>query len=344
MNGKGLTRVVRPFFVRARGRGWYDLVEQFEPGLSCAIMPSMWMPANPAPSELDAANAPRPASGALTKTGGFLAGYTHTLQPYIGCAFGCAYCYVQGLTVHQCHSPRLAWGDYVHPRMGIDEKLARELARFAAKGQLDSLAIFMSSATDPYQGAERRWRLTRACLDVMLRYPPGLLVVQTRSPLVADDFDRLAALGERCWLSMTIETDSEDVRRQLTPRCPALAQRWATLAAAQAAGLQVQIAVSPSLPYADVEQFADRLVAHGQRVIVDTYVSGDGDRGRRTARTKTGDVYRDGGWGDWQAEEDALALYAALQARIGDRVGWSQAGFSALPQLRQTRLAQKSQL
>ena len=53
---------------------------------------------------------PRPASGALTKTGGFLAGFTHTLQPYIGCRFSCEYCYVKGLGVHRFHQPPLEWG------------------------------------------------------------------------------------------------------------------------------------------------------------------------------------------------------------------------------------------
>jgi DNA repair photolyase len=288
--------------------------------------------------DAQAATLPRPASGALTKTGGFLAGYSHTLQPYIGCAFGCTYCYVQGLTVHQCHTPRLDWGDYVHPRVGIAERLARELARLDARGQLDEVAIFMSSATDPYQGAERQWRLTRACLEVMQRMPPGLLVVQTRSPLVREDFAHLAALGERCWLSLTLETDDDGVRRQLTPRCPSVEARWATLAAAQAAGLQVQVAVSPLLPYTDAAQFADRLVAHSRRVVVDSYISGDGDQGRRTARTATGAVYQAAGWGDWRAEEAAQALYVALDARIGDRAGWSQAGFAALPQLRRAQL------
>src|SRR5215210_3772974 len=96
------------------------------------------------------ARAPRPASGALTKTGGFLAGFTHTLQPYIGCAFGCSYCYLQGLSVHHFHQPPLAWGDYVHPRLGIAEKLRSELKRLAARDVLDETAIFMSSATDPY--------------------------------------------------------------------------------------------------------------------------------------------------------------------------------------------------
>ena len=281
----------------------------------------------------DPAYAPRPAYSALTKTGGFLTGYTHTLQPYIGCAFACTYCYVQGLSVHRCHTPPRPWGDYVHPRVGIADKLARELARPAAKGALDQLAIFMSSATDPYQGLERQWRLSRGCLDVMAKYPPGLLVVQTRSPLVADDFDRIAALGERAWLSMTVETDRDDVRKLMTPRCPSLARRWAALAAAKAAGLQVQIAVSPSLPYADAARFADQLAAHADRVIVDTYVSGDGDQGRRTARTATGDRYAAAGLGDWRAEEAAQMLLAELQARMGDQAGWSQTGFTILPKL-----------
>lgn len=275
---------------------------------------------------------PRPASGALTKTGGFLRGFTHTLQPYIGCRFGCEYCYVKGLRVHHFHQPKLDWGDYVHPRVGIAEKLRQELKRLATKGELDTTAIFMSSATDPYQGAERQWRLSRACLEVLLEYTPGLLVVQTRSPLVADDFARLQALGDRCWLSFTLETDREDVRQAVTPRCPSITQRWATMAAARSAGLNVQITVSPCLPYSSVETFGELLITYGQRVIVDTYTSGDGQAGRRTAATAIPSLYTGLEWSDWRNEEAALALYAWLQAQIGDRAGWSQAGFAALTQ------------
>lgn len=275
---------------------------------------------------------PRPASGALTKTGGFLRGFTHTLQPYIGCRFGCEYCYVKGLSVHHFHQPKLDWGDYVHPRVGIAEKLRQELKRLAAKGELDTTAIFMSSATDPYQGLERRWRLSRACLDALIDYPPGLLVVQTRSPMVADDFARLQALGDRCWLSFTLETDQDEVRQTVTPRCPAIGQRLATLDAARAAGLNVQIAVSPCLPYSSVETFGELLVAHGQRVIVDTYTSGDGQAGRRTAATAIPALYTGLAWTNWRNEEAALALYDWLQARIGERAGWSQVGFAALTQ------------
>lgn len=272
----------------------------------------------------------RPASGALTRTGGFLTGFTHTLQPYIGCRFGCDYCYVQGLSVHHFQRNGRAWGDYVYPRTGIAEKLSAELARLERRGQLAQTAIFMSSTTDPYQGVERRWALTRACLEALTVCPPGLLVVQTRSPLVARDFDLLGRLGERCWLSFTVETDNDDVRRQLTPNCPAVAQRFDTLRQAMDAEIQVQAAVSPCLPFSTVDQFGALLIAHSHRVVVDTYASGDGNLGRRTAKTAIPAAYAALDLGDWRSEEQARSLYDWLHERIGDRAGWSQDGFTTL--------------
>ncbi|MCB0189860.1 MAG: radical SAM protein [Caldilineaceae bacterium] len=276
---------------------------------------------------------PRPASGALTKTGGFLAGFTHTLQPYIGCRFGCEYCYVKGLSVHRFHQPAAAWGSYVPPRTGIAEKLRNELRRLEEKGELATTAIFMSSATDPYQGIERKWRLSRACLDALIERPPGLLVIQTRSPLIEDEFDRIAALGNRCWLNVTLETDRDDVRHALTPLCPSIDRRLITLRRALAADLQVQITVSPLLPYSSAPVFGNLLIAHSKRVIVDTYTSGDGQQGKRTAATAIPALYEQHGLGNWRAETAAEALFQWLHTAIGDRVGWSQAGFATLAQL-----------
>ncbi|MCX6047677.1 MAG: radical SAM protein [Chloroflexi bacterium] len=295
-----------------------------------SFQPSAQAPLLENSSSID--RSPRQASGGLTKTGGFLAGFTHTLQPYIGCRFACEYCYVKGLSVHRFHQPPANWGDYVHPRIGIAEQLRKELTRLAARNELDQLAIFMSSATDPYQGAERQWRLSRACLDLFQEFPPGLLVIQTRSPLVVDDFARIRALGARCWLNFTLETDLEAVRQTLTPHCPSIAQRLAAIQAATAFGLQVQITVSPCLPYSSVETFGQQLLAQHCRVIVDSFVSGDGQAGKRTAATATGARYAEQAWGDWRSEERARALYEWLEIRLGERVGWSQAGFTALTQ------------
>lgn len=270
----------------------------------------------------------RPARSALTRTGGFLAGFSHTLQPYIGCRFGCSYCYVRQSNVHRFFSGGHEWGAYVYPRTGIAQRLEAELARLEKNGKLAQTAIFMSSSTDPYQPAERTHRLSRGCLQAFGHRPPGLLVIQTRSPLAAQDFGLMQRLGEACLLNVTVETDREDVRRRVTPLCPSVSQRLELLAAARRAGVPVQATVSPCLPYSDVETFGGLLLDACDRVVVDSFVSGDGGGGKRTRCTQIPALYADAGWGDWQAEEAALALYDWLRQRIGPRAGWSQDGFT----------------
>jgi DNA repair photolyase len=272
-------------------------------------------------------SSPRPASSALTPTSGFLTGYTHTLNPYTGCAFKCEYCYVREMTVHRFHKPKLPWGAYAHPRLGINRSLEREMIRHASTGRLAGLAVFMSSVTDPYQALERQYRLSHSCLEVMTRHTPGLLTVQTRSPYVADDFELMTAMGECCWLNFTLETDRDDVRRAVTPYAPSIHARLATLRAARLAGVNVQITVSPCLPYSSLENFGGILLEHADRVIVDSYTAGDGLRGSRTAATAIPDIYSQLGWGPWQSTQEARALYQWLEARLGDRVSWSQQGF-----------------
>lgn len=270
----------------------------------------------------------RPARGALTRTGGFLKGFTHTLQPYIGCRFGCTYCYVSQSNVHRFFNGGMDWGSYVYPRVGIAEQLKLELGRLRRREALKSTAIFMSSSTDPYQSAERTYRLSRFCLTVLHELPPGLLVIQTRAPLAARDFDIMAALGDRLLLNLTIETDREDVRRILTPHCPSIQQRLNTARQARERGITTQVTVSPCLPYSTVEAFGTQLLEVSDRVVVDSYVAGDGGGGRRTARTAIPGLYARSGWEDWRSQEAAQTLFDWLVCRVGDRAGWSQEGFT----------------
>jgi len=270
----------------------------------------------------------RPARGALTRTGGFLTGFSHTLQPYIGCRFGCSYCYVSQSNVHRFYNGGWEWGSYVYPRVGIADRLELELAKMKRRQTLERSAIFMSSSTDPYQGAERTYQLTRNCLSVFEKTPPGLLVIQTRSPLAARDFDIMAAIGERCILNLTIETDREDVRRTLTPHCPSIRQRLGTASQARDRGIATQVTVSPCLPYSSVDAFGELLLEVTDRVIVDSFLAGDGGGGKRTARTGIPAIYASSGWEDWRSQEAALTLYCWLRDRIGERAGWSQEGFT----------------
>ncbi|MDX1662935.1 MAG: hypothetical protein R3272_04020 [Candidatus Promineifilaceae bacterium] len=272
---------------------------------------------------------------ALSRTGGTLASFTHSLQPYIGCSFGhgCGvYCYVPFLPIHRYRSEGYAWGDYVWYKENVATLLRDELRRFAHRSALDTLRIFMSSATDPYQPAEGKLRLARACLQALVDYPPGLLVVQTRSPIVVDDFDLLRQLGPRAWLSMTVETDDEAVRRTLTPGVPSIRRRKETVETAAATGIQTQVTVAPFLALRAPERFAAWLDAHAERVLVDTFTSGDGGRGGRTARSRLPAAYREAGLGNWQDEAAAIAFHDLLVQRLGSaRVGWSSTGFNALP-------------
>jgi DNA repair photolyase len=263
----------------------------------------------------------------LTPTGGFIDGFTHSLNPYMGCTFGeggCgAYCYVAESPIGLYAG--IPWGTWVEVKRNAHEALRRELARTPDPRQV---RVFMSSATDPYQPQERHAGVTRRVLQVFHEQPVGLLVVQTRSPLVERDVDLLASMPF-AWLSMTIETDDDEVRRSLTPTCPSIERRFEALRAARAAGVHVQVTVSPALPH-HRDRFIDRLAEVADRVIVDT-LCGDGASGRRSARRPIVAKLSALGIEDWRDELSARALYEGVKDRLGEgRVGWSQDGFNAL--------------
>ena len=268
-----------------------------------------------------------PARRLLTPTGGYLSAFSHTLNPYAGCAFGdrgCGvYCYVAESPIGRF--AERPWGRWLRVKTNAAEALRRELER---RPRLEDVRIFMSSATDPYQPAESRYRITRSILEVFRELPVGLLLLQTRSPLVERDLDLLAGLPF-AWLSMTVETDDDEVRRALTPTCPSIERRFATMRRAREHGVAVQAAVSPVLPH-DRERFAELIAGAADRVVVDTF-TGDGAAGRRTAARPLPARFADLGYGDWRDEGAARALYEELRRRLGpERVGWSVEGFNEL--------------
>jgi DNA repair photolyase len=273
------------------------------------------------------------AARALTPTGGFLRGFAFTLNPYAGCAFGaaggCPFCYVRALPI--ARRGEGAWGDWVIAKSNLAAALERELASLAARGKLGETTVFMSSATDPYQGIERRHRLTRAALRAFTRYRVRRIVVQTRSPLIERDLDLLRELGDSAIASITVETDDDAVRRSITPTSPSIARRIKTCERLRGAGVFVQIAVSPMLPN-DARRFAELADGAADRAIVDTYFAGDGSGGRRSRALGIGELYArlgyDARWFQPGAERELLD---AMRARMGaERVLFSREGFCAV--------------
>jgi hypothetical protein len=213
----------------------------------------------------------------------------------------------------------------VKAKTNAADALRRDLSRVHDPS---AVRVFMSSATDPYQPAEARLRITRSLLEAFLDLPVGLLVVQTRSPLVERDFDLLSQLPF-AWLSMTVETDDDEVRRALTPTCPSIERRLQTMRLAREHDIRVQAAVSPTLPH-DRARFAGLLSGCADRVVVDTFF-GDGSGGKRTGRRPLPERFRELGYGDWRDVSAAERLLGAVRERVGpERAGWSRDGFNDL--------------
>ncbi len=270
-------------------------------------------------------------AGALTPTGGFLSGFAFSLNPYIGCAFGgggCPFCYVRALPVARAEAG--PWGSWVIAKRNLPERLERELIELERRGRLDETAIFMSSATDPYQGMERRMKLTRAALALMSRHRPRRLLLQTRSPMVERDIDVLRGMGRQVIVSLTLETDDDQVRRRLTPTSPSVARRVATAQRLRGAGIFVQLAIAPMMPN-HPQRFAHLAAASADRVVIDTYVDGDGSGGRRSRALGIPELYRRMGYDGWFEKGAETALISAMQTRLGtERVLLSRAGFNTL--------------
>jgi DNA repair photolyase len=259
------------------------------------------------------------AKSILTRTSGYLSGFTHSLQPYVGCQFSCVYCYVREMAVQRNNELGLAWSHWLVAKRNAPELLAR--------ARVEGARIFMSSATDPYTPAERELGITRRCLEVLAKRPPAALVVQTRSPLVVRDRDLLARIP-RLAVSLTVTTCDESVRRLLEPDSPKFVRRLATLRALKQAGLRVQAALAPLLP-GDVAALARALSPVVDRVVLDDFFRGDGAGGRRSGAALR--RLAASGYAAWTRPGYSDQAASILRAQLGaERVVESRAGFADL--------------
>lgn len=185
-------------------------------------------------------------------------GFDWTCNPYVGCTFGCTYCYAMFLP--QNRRPKEDWGRWLAAKVNAVE-LARKQAKKTA-GQ----AVYMSSVTDPYVPVERRLELTRGILEALAPHQPRLLV-QTRGPLVVRDLDLLKQF-EAVRVNMSIPTDSEEAWAAFEPKSPRLEERWKAIEQVRGAGVAVGICVTPMLPVKDAEGFVRRLIDFGPEVLV----------------------------------------------------------------------------
>ncbi len=190
----------------------------------------------------------------------------YTLSPYVGCTIGCRFCYAQtriGPARVMMGLPQVPWGGYVDARTNAATVLADELAS-RPPGPIK----FCPIVSDPYQPLERTLRLTRACLDTLADAPAGFTtMLLTRSALILDDLDRIAALRGAV-VGVSLPTVDADVLAHFEPRGASANQRLSILRAARQRGITTMAVVQPMLP-GSVEALADRLAEHADSVSLD---------------------------------------------------------------------------
>lgn len=177
-------------------------------------------------------------------------GFGYTLSPYRGCGHGCRYCFVREYP-HALHGPG-DWGRWTTPKLNAPELL------WSQRHRLHGQSVFLSTATDPYQPLEKEFRLTRACLKVLLDCPTCRVIVHTRSALILQDAELLKAFGVRLTVGISIPTDDDTVRQQVEPKAPPIPTRWGVVERLARAGVRVNVAVAPLLAVTDPAGFARR--------------------------------------------------------------------------------------
>jgi DNA repair photolyase len=217
----------------------------------------------------------------LTEAKGYLdVGFTHSLNPYSGCAFACKYCYVREMPIQKFKET--PWGDWLDIKSNAAENYRKEIIKLRKKEA--PINIFMASATDPYQPIERKARITRGILEEMIENPPDFLQIQTRGPLITRDLDLLVKLKEKCrvLVSLTIETDREDIKRIFSPYAPGIRLRLKALKQIHDAGIPTQASISPVLSF--TPEFPKVLEGRVDHIWIDTLSIGDGSMGKRSKR------------------------------------------------------------
>jgi DNA repair photolyase len=213
-----------------------------------------------------------------------------SLNPYVGCEFGCTYCYARethkwvmektaskpdgqagkgmaGKKEHEATAVSLAATDSppilpsgrpapLPPWLAFEKQIlvkttaAAVLKRTLFPKKLAGCTLMIGTATDPYQPAERRFRLTREILEALLGWRGLTLGIITKSPLILRDQDLLVRLAERHDLTVNISLASTDagLLRRIEARSPAPHARLRALERLAGAGLHAGLLIAPILP------------------------------------------------------------------------------------------------
>jgi DNA repair photolyase len=184
-----------------------------------------------------------PCRSALNRVRGMM--FEWSLNPYTGCAHRCTFCYVRAFERRADRPSDERYGRSIRVKVNVADVLARELSR----ASWERSTVVVGAATDPYQPAEGRYRLTRSCLEVLAAASTPFSII-TRGPMIVRDVDVLRQGASRSNVSVTfsIPTIDEDVWRRTEPSTAHPRQRLRALRELVDAGVDARVGMAPILP------------------------------------------------------------------------------------------------
>ncbi|MGV3697568.1 PA0069 family radical SAM protein [Flavobacterium sp.] len=172
-------------------------------------------------------------------------GMGYSMNMYQGCEHGCIYCFARNSHEYWGYSAGLDF-----ERKILVKKTAPQLLEEKLKSKnWKAHTIVMSGNTDCYQPAERKFEITRKCLEVFLKYrhPVGII---TKNALITRDIDILAELAKDnlVGVNISITSLSEKTRLLLEPRTATIAKRFETVRLLSEKGIPVNVMIAPIIP------------------------------------------------------------------------------------------------
>jgi DNA repair photolyase len=184
-----------------------------------------------------------PCRSALNRVRGMR--FKWSLNPYMGCVHRCTFCYVRAFEERADRPSDDRYGTSIRVKVNVADVLRRELAKRTWEREW----VAIGAATDPYQPAEGRYKLTRACIEALGRASTPFSII-TRGPMIVRDLDVLAEAARRADVSVTfsIPTLDEEVWRKTEPSTAHPRQRLRAVKRLVAAGIKAGVGMAPILP------------------------------------------------------------------------------------------------
>jgi DNA repair photolyase len=186
-----------------------------------------------------------------------LPGLNYALNPYRGCAHACVYCYAPSVI----HWDKGKWGESVKVKINLPRILSKEL-RTKEKG-----VVGLGTVTDPYQHAEKKYEITRRCLELLLMHDFPVCI-QTKSSLVRRDMDLLRQFSD-IEVGVTLTTLDDSVGAKMEPGASSIGDRLHALSELEENGIATWVFMGPVMPYiTDVEALIDAIAEVKPRYVL----------------------------------------------------------------------------